>query len=124
MVKVILLLFAKVYETFTVAICITLTLTFIIGQRQIQIYHSKDFRCLDNNNVYPIGHRLRDNHVYYVQMVCIRIYDFQKLGQYHELQHRRVRHWMAFNGLRDGEKWRFYRLEECNRRVCNALYCA
>ena len=30
------------------------------------------------------------------KVVCIRFYDFQNVGQYHELQRRRICNWKAF----------------------------
>ena len=42
--------------------------------------------------------------VYFMKTVSIRIFDLHKLGQRHELQRRRLCHWMAFFGLQDGEK--------------------
>ena len=35
-------------------------------------------------------------------------FTFKKLGQYHELQRRRIRCWIVFDGLQDGKKWRIY----------------
>ena len=55
-----------------------------------------------------ICHRLRNNPVYSTEMVSIRIFDLQKVGQGHELQCRRIRRWMAFCSLQDIYKWRIY----------------
>ena len=41
-------------------------------------------------------HRLRDDQVLSIQMVCIHIYDVQKVGKYHELQRRRICHCNEF----------------------------
>ena len=43
-----------------------------------------------NSNVCLNCHRLRDNKVQSTQLICIRIYDLQKVGQYHELQRYRM----------------------------------
>ena len=50
-------------EIFAVKMCMTLTVTFKIGQGQMLKCQSKGhirLLCVDNSNVYPICHHLRD----------------------------------------------------------------
>ena len=55
-------------------------------------------------------------------MVSIEIFDLQKVGQCHEIQRRRMRHWIAFYGLQHAEKHerfissRFPLVHQCDRR--------
>ena len=46
--------------------------------------------------VYSICHRLRDNYVYSYHMFSILIFDLQKVGQGHELQHCQIHCWLAY----------------------------
>ena len=48
-----------------------------------------------NCSVCPPCHRLGDNQIEYIQMVCIRIYDLQKVGQYQSYNIPRICHWTA-----------------------------
>ena len=74
-------------------------------------------------------------------MVSIRIFDFQKLSQGHELQCRQICRWIAFYALLDGKKmadqsqtnscdppmrhvWTHEQADESYRQQCNALHFA
>ena len=66
MALVIFNLSATIYEIFWIEICMTLTLTFIMGQGQMvkckytNRKSTGDFLCIGNNNICPSSHRLRD----------------------------------------------------------------
>ena len=68
------------------------------------------YSILGNSNVCRNSHSLQDNQVQSIQMISIRIYDLQKVGQYHELrvQHRQICLWRFSAYMMMMKKWPIY----------------